>query len=61
MEIVIAALLNTVAYQHKTQAAPVVPEPEFSPFDHSHLRHFPKDTEDERATEAFLTILSAGV
>ena len=33
MEIIISAVLNSVAYQHKTQAASVIPEPEFSPFE----------------------------
>jgi hypothetical protein len=32
MEIIITAVLNSVAYQHKTQAASVNPEPEFRPF-----------------------------
>ena len=45
MEIVIAAAVNSVAYQHKTQAESVIPEPEFRPFNLSYLRHLPKDTE----------------
>jgi len=48
MEIIISAVLNSVAYQHKTQAASVIPEPEFSPFNSSHLRPFLKDIEEDK-------------
>jgi hypothetical protein len=44
----LVALLRSVAYQHKTQAASVIPEPEFSPFNPSHLRDFVKDIEEDR-------------
>ena len=42
MEIIITAVLNSVAYQHKTQAESVVPEPELRPSNLSYLRHFPR-------------------
>jgi hypothetical protein len=48
MEIIITAVLNSVAYQHKTQAESVIPEPEFRPSNLSYLRHFPKDTEEDK-------------
>jgi hypothetical protein len=47
MEIIIAAVLNSIAYQHKTEAAAVIPEPKFRPFNPSHVTHFPKDTEED--------------
>jgi len=50
MDIIITAVLNTVAYQHKTQAASVVSEPESRPFNPSHLRHFPKDPEEDKSS-----------
>ena len=48
MEIIIMAVLNSVAYQHKTQAESVIPEPEFRPSNLSYLRYFPKDTEEDK-------------
>ena len=48
MEIIITAVLNSVAYQHKTQAESVIPEPELRPSNLSYLRHFPKDTEADK-------------
>jgi hypothetical protein len=44
----VTALLNSIAYQHKIEAASVIPEPEFRPFNLSHLRSFPKDTEEDK-------------
>jgi hypothetical protein len=41
MEVIIMAVLNSVAYLHKTQAESVIPEPEFRPSNLSYLRHFP--------------------
>jgi hypothetical protein len=48
VEVIIAAVLNSVAYQHKTQAESVIPEAEFRPSNLSYLRHFPKDTEEDK-------------
>ena len=47
MEIIITAVLNSVAYQHKTQAESVIPEPEFRPSNLSYLG-LPKDTEEDK-------------
>ena len=48
MEMIIAAALNSIAHQQKTQAESVIPEPEFRPFNLSYLRNFPKDTEEDK-------------
>jgi hypothetical protein len=46
MEIIITAVLNSVAYQHKTQAESVIPEPEFRA---SKLcEALPEDTEEDK-------------
>ena len=47
MEIIITAVLNSVAYQHKTQAASVIPEPEFRPFN---LRARSSEAEDDSSS-----------
>jgi hypothetical protein len=44
----LVAVLRSVAYQHKTQAASVIPEPEFSSFNPWHLRDFLKDIEEDK-------------
>ena len=48
MEIIITAVLNSVAYQHKAQAESVIPEPEFRPSDLSLPKALPEDTEEEK-------------
>jgi hypothetical protein len=38
---IVMALLNGLGYEHKMQDRPTVSEPNFVPFDLSHLRDFP--------------------
>jgi hypothetical protein len=48
MEIVrVIALLNSVAYQHKTEEAPVIAEPEFASFNPSRLKDYSQQSEQE--------------
>ena len=48
MEIIISAVLNSVAYQHKTQAESVIPEPEFRPSNLLLPEALPEDTDEDK-------------
>ena len=43
----VIALLNSVAYQHTTEEAPVIAEQEFAPFNPSRLKDFSQQSEHE--------------